>query len=53
MTKTKEQIRMELFKEVYLQYAPQIQKYTKNIAEIEAINAVTAFDKQFKSVDDN
>jgi hypothetical protein len=51
INKTKDQIRMELYKEVYLQYSLKIQTYTGNIAKQEAEKAVMAFDEQFNKYD--
>ena len=47
--KTKEVIRMELYKEAYLQWLPEIKNFTGNIAKAEAKRAVDAFDEQFNS----
>ena len=47
-TKTREQIRMELYKEAYLLWLPQIRAFTNNIAKSEAEKAVKSFDDTFK-----
>jgi hypothetical protein len=46
-TENKQRIRMELYKDAYLQWLPHIKKFTGNIAKQEAEKAVAAFDKQF------
>ncbi len=43
-----ERIRMELYKEVYLQWSPKVMDHTGNIAETMAKNAVNSFDRKFK-----
>lgn len=45
----REQARMELFKSVYIQWAPKVKDYTGNVANEQALLAVRSFDNKFKS----
>jgi hypothetical protein len=47
-TKSKDQIMMELYKEAYLQWLPEIKKFTNNVAKEQAELAVNSFDEHFK-----
>jgi len=51
INKTKEQIRMELYKEVYLQYSKDQLQIGHNTAANHAKRAVDAFNETFKEVD--
>lgn len=48
INKTKEQIRMELYKEVYLNCFQKTQGCAGNLAQLEAERAVRAFNEFFK-----
>lgn len=43
----KDRIRMELYKEVYLQWSTKIREFSGNIASSMASKAVNAFDAKF------